>query len=179
MKVLFVLTFTLIISAGYSVDLNQLKNVDTKAVEEKAAEVKAAASTADAKADVGMEELTKRLKNVQNEKGPIVFKTGKAVLDTAKCETTLKAVHDIITLFPGYLVQIEGHTDNTGKASANLTLSQKRAAAVKAYLTSKYKTPAKRLTSKGFGDTLPIADNSTEDGRGKNRRVDFSVFRMK
>ena len=155
-------------------DLNSLKEKLPKVDKEAVSIDKVQDNT-----DVEMQTLSKQLKNVQNEKGPIVFKTGKAILDTAKCETTLKTVNDIIVAFPGFLVQIEGHTDNAGKAKANLTLSQKRADAVMAYLIKKYKTPAERMTAKGFGDTQPIADNKTADGRAKNRRVDFSVSRIK
>lgn len=160
-----------------------MPKVDTKDVQNKAADVKTksddAAKKADADLDTGGKELTRQLKNVQNEKGPIKFKVGKAVLDVAKCETTLKTVGTIIRTFPGYLVQIDGHTDNVGKAKANKTLSQKRAEAVRAYLISKEKIPAKRLAAKGFGDTQPIADNKTKEGQEKNRRVDFTVTRMK
>lgn len=128
--------------------------------------------------DTAAKELTKKLKNVQNDKGPIIFKTGSAELDAAKCENTLKSIHEIVTQYPGFRVQIEGHTDNVGKPAANLTLSQKRAESVMKYLVAKYKTPAARLTAKGFGDTQPIADNKTADGRAKNRRVDFSVTKI-
>jgi outer membrane protein OmpA-like peptidoglycan-associated protein len=75
---------------------------------------------------------------------------------------------------PSYLLGIEGHTDNTGDKTKNLTLSQKRADAVKNYLVKKG-IDASRLTAKGFGDTVPVADNKTADGRAKNRRVEFKV----
>jgi outer membrane protein OmpA-like peptidoglycan-associated protein len=128
-------------------------------------------------ADADLKLLTKKLKSVQNEKGPIVFKVGSADLDTARCEKTLKAVADIVKAFPGFLVQIDGHTDNAGKPAANKTLSQKRAEAVRAYLVAHYDVPADRLAAKGFGDTQPIADNKSAEGKAKNRRVDFTVTR--
>ena len=68
---------------------------------------------------------------------------------------------------------IEGHTDNVGQATANQSLSQKRAAAVKAYLTSKHGIDAARLEAKGFGADKPIAPNADEAGRQKNRRVEL------
>ena len=149
----------------------------------KAAEVakdpnKAAEAAGNAAGDAAMGELTKKLKNVQSENGAIVFKTGKADLDAAKCEKTLKAIDGIIKQYPGFKVQIEGHTDNKGKAATNLALSQKRAEAVVAWLTGHLQTPADRMTPKGFGDSQPIADNKAEKGRAKNRRVDFSVTKM-
>jgi outer membrane protein OmpA-like peptidoglycan-associated protein len=135
-------------------------------------------SLGEAAGQKAMDELTKKLKNVQNEKGPIVFKTGKADLDAAKCERTLKAIDGIIKQYPGFKVQIEGHTDNKGKADSNLKLSQARAEAVVAWLTGHLQTPTDRMSAKGFGDTQPIADNKTEKGRAKNRRVDFSVTKL-
>jgi OOP family OmpA-OmpF porin len=73
-------------------------------------------------------------------------------------------------------VQIEGHTDAVASKRHNLKLSQDRVASVKAYLLSKGVDP-KRLTTKAFGETKPIASNKTEEGRAKNRRVDFRVLK--
>jgi outer membrane protein OmpA-like peptidoglycan-associated protein/tetratricopeptide (TPR) repeat protein len=75
---------------------------------------------------------------------------------------------------PGVKIQIEGHTDNVGSAADNLKLSENRAKAVVNYLMSKNITAA-RLTAKGFGATKPIAENSTEEGRGQNRRTELKV----
>jgi OmpA-OmpF porin, OOP family len=68
--------------------------------------------------------------------------------------------------------EVDGHTDNTGTAAHNMTLSQQRAAAVMAQLIT-MGIDAARLSSKGFGDTKPMADNSTLDGKANNRRVEF------
>ncbi|HSZ87261.1 MAG TPA: OmpA family protein [Puia sp.] len=68
--------------------------------------------------------------------------------------------------------EVDGHTDNSGTAPHNLTLSQQRADAVKAQLTT-MGVDASRLTSKGFGDTKPIADNNSVEGKANNRRVEF------
>lgn len=75
-------------------------------------------------------------------------------------------------------VQIEGHTDSKAGKALNQRLSEQRAASVKAYLISKG-IAANRLTTKGFGETRPVADNNTEDGRFKNRRVDFKILKKK
>jgi outer membrane protein OmpA-like peptidoglycan-associated protein len=157
--------------AGHAFDLGGAIDGASKAVKDPDSAVKALG-------DKAGEELTKKLKSVQNEKGPIVFKTGKADLDAAKCERTLKSIDGIIKQYPGFKVQIEGHTDNKGNAAANLTLSQKRAEAVVSWLISHLQTPADRMSAKGFGDSKPIADNKTEAGRAKNRRVDFSVTKL-
>jgi outer membrane protein OmpA-like peptidoglycan-associated protein len=71
-------------------------------------------------------------------------------------------------------IAIEGHTDNTGKAEKNQSLSECRANAVKSYLGSK-KVAEDRLSAAGFGEEKPIADNATKEGKAQNRRVEFHV----
>ncbi|MBF0493445.1 MAG: OmpA family protein [Deltaproteobacteria bacterium] len=71
-------------------------------------------------------------------------------------------------------VRIEGHTDSIGSEAYNEKLSDRRAASVKTYLTSKG-ISADRLESVGYGKTRPIADNGTEAGRAKNRRTEFNI----
>jgi sulfatase modifying factor 1 len=73
---------------------------------------------------------------------------------------------------PTYKIQINGHTDNQGKAAANQILSQKRSASVKNYIVGKG-IDGSRISTAGFGGERPIADNNTVDGREKNRRVEF------
>ncbi|MBS1934293.1 MAG: OmpA family protein, partial [Bacteroidetes bacterium] len=75
---------------------------------------------------------------------------------------------------PTVKIEISGHTDNVGKPSDNLKLSENRARAVVAYLTLKG-IDAARLSFKGLGDTKPVADNRTEEGRAKNRRTELRV----
>lgn len=133
-------------------------------------------ATASAKAGA-LGAVTKKLKKVQNEKGPIKFKTGKAEVDPA-CDKTMTAIAAIMTDYPGFHVQVDGHTDNVGKPEANMKLSQDRADAVVKYLVDKKGVSANRLSAKGFGDTQPIADNKSKAGQAKNRRVDFTVTKM-
>ncbi len=73
---------------------------------------------------------------------------------------------------PGLKVSIEGHTDNSGNATANQTLSENRAKAVMNAVIAKG-IDKSRLTSKGMGATKPLEDNGTEDGKAKNRRVEI------
>ena len=73
---------------------------------------------------------------------------------------------------PGLKISIEGHTDSTGTAVRNKTLSQQRAESVVSALV-KAGIDAKRLSAKGWGQDNPIADNKTEEGRAKNRRVEI------
>jgi OmpA-OmpF porin, OOP family len=74
---------------------------------------------------------------------------------------------------PKLAVAIVGHTDNVGTVDHNLTLSDRRAAAVVTALTTQHKIDPKRLTAKGVGPFAPVASNKTDDGRAKNRRVEL------
>ena len=76
---------------------------------------------------------------------------------------------------PGIRVRVEGHTDSRGSDSYNLTLSQKRAESVRAYLIGRGIAP-ERMEAKGFGESMPIADNRTDQGRSQNRRVEFIII---
>ncbi len=75
---------------------------------------------------------------------------------------------------PKIKVEVGGHTDSVGNDKFNLKLSDKRAASVKAYL-AKQGIDTGRMTSKGYGENVPIADNRTADGRSQNRRVEFVI----
>ena len=70
-------------------------------------------------------------------------------------------------------ITIEGHTDNTGTAARNQTLSEQRAASVRQYLIDNFKVDAGRLKSAGFGASKPVAANDTQEGRQNNRRVEL------
>jgi OOP family OmpA-OmpF porin len=86
---------------------------------------------------------------------------------------TLQMIGDMLKAHADLKLTIEGHTDNTGTAAANKALSDKRAAAVKAYLTSTFGIGAERLASAGLGDTKPAAPNTSAEGRQQNRRVEL------
>lgn len=85
---------------------------------------------------------------------------------------TLDEVTKLLTAEPGWQILIEGHTDASGAAAHNQTLSEQRAASVKDYLAGKG-IPAARLSTAGFGASNPVADNATELGRAQNRRVEL------
>ena len=68
-------------------------------------------------------------------------------------------------------IKIIGHTDSDGDSKANLKLSEKRAASVKAYLASKFNL--QNLQTEGKGESEPVADNTTTEGKAQNRRVEF------
>jgi outer membrane protein OmpA-like peptidoglycan-associated protein len=103
----------------------------------------------------------------------INFETGKAVITAG----SFKSLDDLVTLlnsYPGASVEIQGHTDNNGTPESNKALSQDRANAVKRYLSAGGVSEA-RMTAVGYGQELPLADNKTEAGKTKNRRVDFKL----
>ena len=88
---------------------------------------------------------------------------------------TLNMIVRIMKNNPGLKFEVSGYTDNTGSSAHNVTLSQQRADAVKAELTS-LGIEESRLTAKGFGDTKPIDSNDTPEGKANNRRVEFVKF---
>jgi outer membrane protein OmpA-like peptidoglycan-associated protein len=105
----------------------------------------------------------------------IVFATGKSDITPAS-EANLEKAYNTLAQNPEIVVEIQGHTDNVGKKSANVKLSQARAESVRGWLVKKG-IPADRITAKGFGPDKPAASNTTADGRQKNRRIEF--FRIK
>lgn len=101
------------------------------------------------------------------------FKTASADL-TNESLPILDKIADILTRNSYYQLSVEGHTDSQGNEASNLTLSKARAASCVNYLLSKG-IASNRMTSNGFGSSRPIAGNDTEDGRRKNRRVEFNL----
>jgi OmpA-OmpF porin, OOP family len=75
------------------------------------------------------------------------------------------------------LMRVEGHTDSVGNANANLRLSQARSESVRDYLVRNGIAP-ERVQAIGYGEERPVADNSTDEGRALNRRVEFNVLDM-
>jgi outer membrane protein OmpA-like peptidoglycan-associated protein len=102
----------------------------------------------------------------------ILFDTGKATIKP-ESEKTLATIAEVLTKARGLTLEIQGHTDNVGSKATNRKLSTDRAAAVKSYLVQKHGIAADRLTTAGFADDDPVADNASEAGRAKNRRVEL------
>jgi OmpA-OmpF porin, OOP family len=101
----------------------------------------------------------------------IHFETGKATI-LPDSESVLSEIAKMLQQNADVKVSVEGHTDNVGSAASNQALSEKRAQAVVAWLTS-HGIDSGRLKAKGWGASKPVEDNGTEDGRAKNRRVEL------
>jgi OmpA-OmpF porin, OOP family len=105
---------------------------------------------------------------------PIEFEFGKATIKPVSFEI----LDEVVTLMKArkeIRMGIYGHTDNVGADARNLDLSKQRAASVVRYITSKG-IAQNRLESEGFGETKPIATNGTDEGRARNRRVEFKIL---
>ena len=104
----------------------------------------------------------------------VFFETGKyALFDISIME--LDKVVSLLQQHPTMRIELEGHTDNVGNASANQKLSEQRAKAVYDYLVE-HGIAADRLSYKGYGQERPVADNSTAQGRAQNRRTAFTII---
>jgi OmpA-OmpF porin, OOP family len=110
-------------------------------------------------------------------KDKVQFATGKAEI----LPQSFSLLDDVAKVFVENeqieVVQVEGHTDSTGTAGINRTLSQQRAESVVKYLAAKG-VPKKRMVAKGFGPDKPIASNDDEAGREQNRRVEFNILKQ-
>lgn len=105
----------------------------------------------------------------------VYFESGKSALKP----TSFKALNDLVEILKiknTMVVEIQGHTDNIGKEEENLKLSQARADEVRKYLISKGITDS-RVSAKGYGQTMPVADNANEAGKAKNRRTSLKVIK--
>jgi len=103
------------------------------------------------------------------------FETGKAIILESSFED-LNKLAEYLKLFTEQKIEISGHTDNVGTEAKNQTLSEDRAKAVADYLISQG-VEKERITSAGYGSKKPIADNSTDTGKAKNRRVEFKLIK--
>ncbi len=103
----------------------------------------------------------------------VLFDTGKSDLQPEAREDLAK-LSGIVLNYPSLKLTVEGHTDNTGSAESNQTLSEQRANAVRDYLV-KQGLNSSSVTAQGLGENTPVADNSTAEGREKNRRIEIIV----
>ncbi|MCQ2106929.1 MAG: OmpA family protein [Fibrobacter sp.] len=156
-------------------------------LQKKLAEEQAALAEERAKAEARQQEAMNKLNELQSKliqvskdargiilsMSDILFDVNKATLK-ADLKTSLAKVAGILSVYQQFNVSIEGNTDNTGSEDHNMKLSQQRADNVMNFLVEQG-IDAGRLTAKGLGMSMPIADNSTKEGRQKNRRVDLVI----
>jgi len=105
----------------------------------------------------------------------VTFENGKADL-TIESYPELNRLVDLMKRKPTMVIEIAGHTDNLGSSEDNMSLSQSRADSVRAYLT-KCGITATRVYAKGYGDTEPIEENTSDEGRRQNRRAEVRILK--
>jgi len=126
------------------------------------------------KANKGCPEIKREVRKLlEKAMQGIEFETGKSII-RKKSFPLLDQIASVFIENSNYIIEVQGHTDNVGKADYNMKLSDDRANSVMNYLISKG-VPSTRMTAHGYGLTMPIADNNTKAGRQKNRRVEFKI----
>ena len=126
------------------------------------------------KENKGCPEVKREVRNLlKKAMQGIEFETGKANIKK-KSYPLLNQIAKIFIENKDYIVEVQGHTDNTGSYEINKELSDKRANAVRDYLIAQG-VDFQRLSAVGYGPDVPIADNKTKSGRAKNRRVEFKI----
>jgi len=105
----------------------------------------------------------------------------KFKFDSAELSGEAKGVLDqfvqkLIEENKGVYIEVQGHTDNTGTDEVNMALGKKRAEAVMMYLYQQHRIPLHRMSVVSLGSSVPVADNSSRDGRSQNRRVEILVY---
>lgn len=132
------------------------------------------------KEEITVPELSQTFTNIEVGKvlilNNIQFNTNESIL-LESSYSTLDSVYYMMEQNPNMKIEITGHTDNKGNAAANLTLSENRAFTVVMYLVDKG-IDQSRLSYQGKGQTSPIDDNTTEQGRYNNRRVEFKILEI-
>lgn len=103
----------------------------------------------------------------------VTFDVGSYTL-RSEFRSTLDQIAQTMNQYPDSLIDVYGHTDSTGSDAFNQTLSENRARTVANYLATRGVSSA-RIRSQGFGETMPVADNTTDEGRRRNRRVEIKI----
>lgn len=106
----------------------------------------------------------------------VKFKLAKYDLDQNAKSALDEFANKVLALNEQYFIEIQGHTDDTGGEQYNEELGQRRADAVRRYLSREHKLPLNRMSTISYGDTLPVESNKTKAGRAANRRVVLVVL---
>ena len=154
------------------------------AAEQRADSLRRAAEEANAKLNDALTQLRSLVAEITNIKetsrglvislSDILFDVNKATLK-AGATNNVQKIAAILNQYPNYKISVEGHTDATGSDAYNQSLSERRAASVREALITGG-VSADRITSKGFGESQPVASNDTPSGRQQNRRVEVIVL---
>ncbi len=164
----------------------EMTQAELEAAQEYAKAQEKVAALAKQEADLAFEEidaLRRQLESLAAREtvDGLVMTLGDFVFDSASANIKQTAVDnfdkvlEFIDGYPSRNIRIEGHTDSSGSEAFNLNLSQQRADAVKALLVD-YGVDGSRIEATGMGESLPVADNNTEAGKAKNRRVDIIIL---
>lgn len=151
-----------------------------KELQKALADERAKAEARQAEAKEKLNKLQSKLIKVTQDARGIILSMSDILFDVDKAslkpdlQTSLAKVAGILSVYQELEVSVEGHTDNTGSDEHNMKLSEQRAKNVLDFLVSQGIDGA-RLSSKGYGKTRPVGDNSTKEGRQKNRRVDLVI----
>jgi NitT/TauT family transport system substrate-binding protein len=119
----------------------------------------------------------KNLEAIASKPVSINFRSGEHALDENAKYIIDKEFVEIAKAFANARIRIEGNTDDVGSRAANVELSKRRAQAVATYLSKEHNMPANRLIIVGNGPDKPIAENTSAEGKAKNRRTDFQLVR--
>jgi outer membrane protein OmpA-like peptidoglycan-associated protein len=130
-------------------------------------EVQAVFSSAEGEALLAENRLILRLND-------LTFASGSAEIRPENFSLLTK-VQRVIREFPESRITVEGHTDSQGNEAMNQDLSRRRAIAVREYLLANMAISADRISAVGYGESRPVAPNSTERGRAQNRRIDVTL----
>lgn len=122
-------------------------------------------------------EMQRLEKDVQVTLRNIFFEFGSYELAPTS-EPELKFLYDFLQRNPQIRIEIQGHTDDVGTETANLELSQNRADAVRTYLINKG-LPESRIEARGYGESMPVSGNITDEDRARNRRTEFKILEVK
>ena len=143
------------------------------------------------RSELQVSQTLSELNATQTDKGIVINLPENILFDFDKAEVkpeaepTLKKISELLTFYKDSPMEINGHTDNKGSDDYNQKLSERRAEAVKKYLTEKFSVENSRLKAKGLGESQPIAENAKPggaddpDGRQKNRRVEVIIENAK
>jgi outer membrane protein OmpA-like peptidoglycan-associated protein len=157
------------------------KDLAVAMTERELSQEKTLRAEAERRAALAAAELSKIAAVTTDERGMVITLSGSILFPSAKSELLPSAqlkLNEVAAALlagdPAATFVIEGHTDSQGKTEANQFLSFKRANAVREYLISR-EIAADRITAEGFGESRPVADNDTAEGRANNRRVEIVV----